>query len=455
MATKTARPPGPKLSSLGALRRFRDDPIGLLQEAARYGDVAYLQLPRFPAYLLNHPDYVQDVLVSGSHDVMKGPTIQGSKLLLGESVLTTEGDVHKRQRRVIGPIFHRERINGYGAVIVERALRTSDGWRDGQALDVHREMAMLTLSVVAETLFGTDIDAVEASAVGEALSTMLAMFDLVYSPFLPILRRLPLPRTRRFEEARRRLDAIVFRMIEERRARGATGEDLLSLLLRAEDAEAGDSPLSDQEVRDQAMTLFLAGHETTSNALTWTWFLLSQHADAEATLHAELDEALGDHPPVVADIPRLPYTEMVLAESMRMYPPAWAIGRRALANLEIGGLTIPAGSVLVLSQYLVHHDPRWWPDPWAFRPERFTPQARAARPRSAYFPFGAGPRMCVGEPFARMEAVLLIAALAQRWRFQHDPSHLVELQPVITLRPRFGMTMTLERRTSPSANPRR
>jgi len=438
-----SRPPGPPLSRLAALRAFRRDPIGLLSTAATFGDVSYLKLPRFRAYLLNHPDLVRDVLVTGSQGFMKGPSMQAAKLVLGESLLTSEAEYHGRQRRMIQPIFHHDRIEGFADVMVERAVRASDRWRAGEILDVHREMAGLTLAVVGATLFGTDIEAEETRSVGQALALQLSMFGRVFSPLFQLSMRLPLPSNRRFERSKAALHAVMDRMIARRRSSGAAGEDVLSLLLRAQEDGAG---MSDAQVRDEAMTLFLAGHETTSNALTWTWYLLSQHEDVEAKLHAELDEVLGGRLPTVADVPRLRLTEMVLTESMRILPPAWAIGRRALVDHHAGSYVVPAGSVVIVSPYLVHHDPRWYEDPEAFVPERWRDEERAGRPRNAYLPFGAGPRMCVGEHFARLEGVLVLATIAQRWRLNLVPGHRVELQPAVTLRPKHGMPMTSDRR---------
>jgi cytochrome P450 len=438
-----SRPPGPPLSRLAALRAFRRDPIGLLSTAATFGDVSYLKLPRFRAYLLNHPDLVRDVLVTGSQGFMKGPSMQAAKLVLGESLLTSEAEYHGRQRRMIQPIFHHDRIEGFADVMVERAVRASDRWRAGEILDVHREMAGLTLAVVGATLFGTDIEAEETRSVGQALALQLSMFGRVFSPLFQLSMRLPLPSNRRFERSKAALHAVMDRMIARRRSSGAAGEDVLSLLLRAQEDGAG---MSDAQVRDEAMTLFLAGHETTSNALTWTWYLLSRHPDVEAKLHAELDEVLGGRLPTVADVPRLRLTEMVLTESMRILPPAWAIGRRALVDHHAGPYVVPAGSVVIVSPYLVHHDPRWYEDPEAFVPERWRDEERAGRPRNVYLPFGAGPRMCVGEHFARLEGVLVLATIAQRWRLDLVPGHRVELQPAVTLRPKHGMAMTADRR---------
>jgi cytochrome P450 len=436
-------PPGPGLSRLAVLRTLRSDAIGLLERAARAGDVVSLSLPRFGAFLLNRPDLVWDVLATRSHDVTKGPTMQAAKRLLGEGLLTSEGAAHQRQRRLIQPIFHHERIDAYGADMVRIGDRTSERWTPDEIVDVHQEMARLTLAVVGRTLFDTDVEAKDARAVGRALNDVLAQFNRVFSPFLPIAERLPLPSTRRFNAAREVFDRTIYGMIERRRAEGASGSDLLSHLLRARDDGAA---MDDEQVRDEAITLFLAGHETTSNALTWTWYLLSQHPEAEDALHDEIDAVFGERPPTVADVGRLPVTGAVLRESMRLYPPAWAIGRRAIADLEADGFRIPSGSVIVVSPWLLHHDRRWWPEPSDFRLDRFTEEAVAARPRHAYLPFGGGPRMCIGEGFALLEATLLLATIARRWRFELDPTQQVALQPVVTLRPRFGMRMRAIRR---------
>ncbi|MGH2650168.1 MAG: cytochrome P450, partial [Actinomycetota bacterium] len=295
-------PPGPELSRLAALRAFRRDPIGLLSQAASFGDISYLNLPRFPAYLLNHPDLVHEVLVTGNQRFMKGPTMQAAKLVLGESLLTSEGDDHRRQRRMIQPIFHHDRIEGLADVIVERAGRASERWRAGEILDIHREMAGLTLAVVVATLFGTDIEDEETRSVGQALALQLSMFGRVFSPLFRLSMRLPLPANRRFERSKAALDAVIDRMIAGRRSTGATGEDVLSLLIRAQEDGAG---MSDAQVRDEAMTLFLAGHETTSNALTWTWYLLATYPDVDRRLQRELDAVLGDRDPVPDDCPGL------------------------------------------------------------------------------------------------------------------------------------------------------
>jgi cytochrome P450 len=433
---RTDLPPGPDIGGLAAFRMLRRDPIGLLSAAAACGDISYLRLPRFPAYLLNDPDLVRDVLLGSNHGYRKGPTMQAAKRILGESLLTTEGEVHRRQRRLIQPLFHHERIATYAGDMVSLATRAADRWRPGEVVDVHREMARLTLGVVGRTLFDVDVESNEANEITAALGATLDQFDRVFSPLLPVTERLPLPSTRRFRAARELFDRLVYEMIARRRAEGAAGEDLLSLMLRAQDGVAG---MSDEQVRDEAVTLFLAGHETTSNALTWTWYLLSEHHGIREAWQHELDAVLGARPPTMADLPHLPLTDAVLHESIRLYPPAWAIGRTATEPREAGGFTIPGGATVVVSPWLLHRDARWFPEPLEFSPRRWP---AGPNPRHAYVPFGAGPRVCIGEPFAWMEAALLLATIGQRWTLDHVASHTVELQPVITLRPKTGMPMT-------------
>jgi cytochrome P450 len=437
-----AEPPGPRGSPLAALRALRRDPIAFLERVSAYGDVAHVRLPRTSLYVLNHPDLVHLVLVERHHDVRKGPTMDAAKRMLGESVLTSNGPAHLERRRMLQPIFHHARIGTYASVMVDRAERAGAGWSDGQVLDVHAEMARLTLAIVARTLFGVDLEDDRAKEIGAALTEVLAQYDRALSPWLRVTERLPLPANRRFARARTLFDETLYGLIRERRAADEPGDDLLSLLLTAEDDGAR---LTDEQVRDEAITLFLAGHETTANALTWTWYLLARTPQVAEALHAELDDVLGGRPPGTADVPALPYADAVIREAMRCYPPAWAIGRRVVADLDAGGNRIPAGSVVIVSPWLLHHDARWWPEPQAFRPERWLVED-PARPRHAYLPFGAGPRMCIGEGFASLEAVLVLATIARSWSFDLDPTHRVELQPVVTLRPRGGMPMVARRR---------
>jgi cytochrome P450 len=440
--------PTADLSPLAALRAFRSDPLGLLRRLATLGDAVRLRVPGSDAYLLNHPDLVRDVLVTEHRAFHKGPTIQAAKMLLGESLLTSEDEPHLRRRRLIQPMFHHERIAGYGDTMVRRAEEAAGRWREGEEIDAHAEMASLTLAIVGETLFGSDVDAESSARVTHALTETLSMFDRVYSPVFRLLVRLPTPTMRRYRRVESDLNGVIGELIARRRAEGTDGEDLLSLLLRAREDGAS---MSDDQVRDEALTLFLAGHETTANALAWTWWLLSENPDVERGLHAELDEALGGRSPGVDDLRRLPFTRAVLSESIRLRPPAWAIGRRAIRDVRIGDVAIAAGSIVVVSPWLLHHDERWWPEPLVFRPERWTATTPPDRPRFAYVPFGGGPRLCVGEPFAWMEGVLLLATIAGRWRLRLGPNAVVEPQAVVTLRPRRGLPMVPERRARHAA----
>lgn len=389
------------------------------------------------------PEGSSNVLVTRQHDFSKSRALQWAKLFLGEGLLTSEGEFHTRQRRLAQPAFHRQRIGGYGADMVRRAVETRERWVAGDVLDLDGEMMRLTLAIVSTSLFGTDV-AVTASEIREDLSTIISLFPRFSLPLFGLIQKLPLPSNARFDRAVGRLDGIVHRLIAERRAAGGDRGDLLSMLLLAQDAEGDGGGMSDRQLRDEVVTLLLAGHETTSNALTWTWYLLSQNPGVEARWREEMRTVLDGRPPAFEDLPALKYTEMVLAESMRLFPPAWGIGRRALRDVAVGGFKVAAGAILALSPYVVHRDERFWPDPLRFDPERFTPEARAARARFAYFPFGGGARSCIGESFAWMEGVLLLAAIGQRWRLRLAPGHPVEPQALITLRPRYGMRMIAE-----------
>jgi cytochrome P450 len=334
------------------------------------------------------------------------------------------------------------------------ARRRADRWTDGAELDVAREMAAYTLAVVGKTLFDADIEA-EAHEIGEALGTAIATFNLTVLPWGELLLRLPLPIARRFRRARARLDTTIYELIARRRASGDDRGDLLSMLLLAHDTEGDGAGMSDLQLRDEAMTLLLAGHETTANALTWAWYLLSGAPEVEARLHTEVD-AIGDRPLGADDLARLPYTRAVLAETMRLYPPAWIVGRRSLDAYRVGGHLLAPRTVVLMSQWIVHRDPRWWPDAESFQPERWLPGGSAtdaARPKFSYFPFGAGTRVCIGEQFAWMEGVLALATFARRWRLRLAADQRVEPQPIVTLRAKHGMRMVAERRRSTPVDP--
>lgn len=451
---KLLRPPGPRRNNpLLGLLAYRRGRLGFLQNLARrYGDICYFAIGSQRTYLLNHPDLIKEVLITNSQNFLKGPALQRSKRLLGEGLLTSEGEVHRRQRRLAQPAFHRARVEAYATVMTEYTARTLAGWHDGQTLDLAEEMMALTLAIVGKTLFDADIEA-EAGEVGEAIAGMLQATDTssLSSIVIDVLKKLPVVRSRsgakataKFESAKARLDALIYRLIDERRRSGDRG-DLISMLLLAQDEDDG-SRMSDLQLRDEAMTIFMTGHETTAVTLAWTFYLLSQYPDVEAKLHAEIDEVLDGRKPSMMDVARLPYTEMVLSETMRVYPPAWALQRSVLNDCEIGGYFVPKGSMVLMSQYVMHHDPRYFPDPERFDPERWTQPARDSRPQFSYFPFGGGLRRCIGDAFAMMEATLLLAQLAGAWQMRLEPGHVVALQPVMSLRPKHGMRMILKGR---------
>jgi len=459
-------PPGPKLSLVDALvyRPGRGNPLEFFHQIARtYGDLASYRMAGELLFLVNDPALIKDILVTNARNFTKSRGLERTRRLLGNGLLTSEGAFHLRQRRLMQPAFHRDRIAAYGRTMVEYADRMRRSWIDGATLDVAREMNRLTLSIVGKTLFDTDVEA-DAATVGEALTGVIESFWMMMLPFADLLEMLPVPKLRRARAARARLDAIIYRLIAEHRASGRDHGDLLSMLLTAQEEEEpteSDSParsandiarrrsegaMTDRQVRDEAMTIFLAGHETTANALTWTWYLLSGASDARAKLQEEVDRVLQGRLPEVGDIASLPYVERVVTESMRLYPPAWLIGRRAIAEYPIGALVAPARSILIMSPYIMQRDPRYYADPERFDPDRWTPAFRASLPRFAYFPFGGGPRQCIGESFAWMELMLIVATIAQRWDLQLVPGHPVVLQPLITLRAKHGMRMVVRSR---------
>ncbi|HJQ69284.1 MAG TPA: cytochrome P450 [Blastocatellia bacterium] len=453
MSART-HPPGPKGKPVvGNLLDFRRDPLGFLLAAARqHGDIVHLQFGPQAIYLINNPDYIRDVLVANNRNFIKSRGLQLAKRFLGEGLLTSEGEFHRRQRRLSQPAFHRQRMNAYAKVMAEYGAMLRDRWRDGETVDIAQEMMRVTLAIVGKTLFDADVES-EAAEIRTALTDIMQLFNRVTSPFPNLLMKLPLPSNFRFLKASRRLDATIYRIINEHRATGADRGDLLSMLLIAQDEEGDGGSMTDLQLRDEAMTIFLAGHETTANALAWTWYLLAGHAEVEARLHEEIDRELGGRLPTADDFARLKYTEMVLAEAMRLYPPAWTMGRQALNDYPIENFVVPAGSIILMSPWVMHHDERYYPDPFRFDPERWRPGSREARPKFSYFPFGGGPRVCIGEGFAWMEGVLLIATIAQRWRMRLAEGEKVEPRPMITLRPRRGIRMTLERRDAIRSKP--
>ncbi|MEO5720472.1 MAG: cytochrome P450 [Chthoniobacterales bacterium] len=430
------RPPGPSDDPPGTnLYAMRRDPLEFFSRLAReYGDIVRFRLGDHPhdLFLVNHPDFIREVLVAQDRSFSKWFSVERIKEVLGDGLFVSEGEVHMRQRRLAQPFFHRERIASYADQMSALALRLRERWQPDAVVDICAEMNWLAMMIVASTLFGADIEH-EAEEIRAALSEILDQFE-----------RSILPQADRadFEAALRRLDDAVYRIIQERRATGEDHGDLLSMLLVAQDEEDGGR-MSDLQVRDEAMTIFLAGHETSANAMAWSWYLLAQHPEVEAQLHAEVDAVLQGRAPRMDDVPRLPVTARIFSEALRLYPPLWAIGRRALQDCVVGGYPIPKGSVVLLSSYVTQRDARWFPEPAKFDPERWTAEARAARPKYSYFPFSAGSRSCLGEAFASMEGVLCLAALAQKWRLEIMPKHPIALQPQLTLRARHGIKMRL------------
>jgi cytochrome P450 len=416
-----------------------------------YGDVVRISFLNQEGYLLNHPDGVKHILqnhhLQYSKDVY---ALKFLKALLGEGLLTNEGASWLAQRRLMQPAFHRKRLSALSTVMTDATCAMLERWHGiaqrGEVLDVAQEMMQLTLRNVGLALLSRDLSN-EMNRLGQAFATYRTLLmQYLYTPFPPL--GVPTPRNRRLQATIRELDTIIEGIISERRKQNTVTGDLLSILLQARDEETGEG-MTDRQVRDEVMTLLLAGHETTATALTWTWYLLSQYPKVEDRLHTELDQVLAGQPPTVEQLPRLPYTRMILEETLRLYPPTFSLSRRALADDEIGGYALPAKSTILLCPYTTHRHPAFWEDPDEFNPERFQPERAAGRPHFAYFPFGGGPRQCIGNQFALMEAQLILATIAQRYRLRLASQHSVEAEVVLTIRPRHGLPMTLQSAEQP------
>jgi cytochrome P450 len=440
-------PPGPGVNLLMSVLKQKKwvDPLAHFKYLAEnYGDIAHYKLGRRHILFLNHPDYIREVLVVQHANFVKERTQQRAKLLLGEGMITADGATHKQQRQAAAPAFHRQKIGAHATEIVRRTALLRERWGDAEAHDIHLEMMTLGLGIIGATIFSTDLGD-EVDALNRAMADIMDVYNaVVLLPGIRLLLQIPFTPLRRFVHARRKLHAAVDKLIASHRHRGAdtAGTDLLAMLLEAQKTFGW----SDDHVRDQVVTVILAGYETTAIALTWTWYLLSQNTGAEARMHEELDRVLGGRLPNYEDLPQLRYTEMVMAEALRLYPPAWAMGRLSLKSFQLGEFRLPAGTTVIASQYILHRDARFFADPLRFDPERHTTEAKAARTKGAYCPFGMGPRQCIGEAFAWMEGVLILATLAQRWKLRHDDRHEVIAEALFTLRPRNGMPMTVQAR---------
>jgi cytochrome P450 len=440
------RPPGPKGGYFSASSAyFRRDQLGFYESCARdYGDIVATRMGPYRIVLVYHPDAIEELLVARHRDFIKSPGVRLLRPLLGDGLLLSENETWLRQRRLIQPAFHRQRVAGYGDVMTTLAERYVSGWKAGDTLDVHAEMMALTQAIVAKTLFDADVsdeahDAIRAAKVlAEDFGARLRSFRLI--PYW-----MPTPRNLRSRRAVRRLDDLVHRIIAARQHTQEDRGDLLSMLVHAQDADDG-TRMTAQQLRDEVMTIFMAGHETTAVALSWTWYLLAQHPDADARLAAEVGGVLGDRPAAMADLPRLRYAEMVVSESMRLYPPAYGLGRQAARATELAGHPIAVGDIVIVPTWVVHRDRRWFDDPEAFRPERWENGLAQRLPRYAYFPFGGGPRQCIGNGFAMMEAILVVAAIAKRFRLSLVPGQHITPTPYVTGRPEPGPRVLLARR---------
>jgi cytochrome P450 len=443
-------PPGPKSHPiLGVMPEFNRDTLSFITRCRDYGDVVRTRFFYITCYFLYNPDDIEYVLSTNAKNFIKSMSVRSNFFhrLIGNGLLTSEGDFWRRQRRLAQPAFHRQRISSYGDVMVEYAERMTSSWQQGETRDVHRDMMRLTLEIVAKTLFNADVSG-DADRVGTILSEIVKPFASQATLKWILDNRLPTPAHRRFHRLAKQMDGIVYRIIDERRASGRDEGDLLSILLQAQDEDG--SQMTDQQLRDEVITLFLAGHETTALTLSWAWYLLALNPEAESRFHKELETVLLGRAPTFSDLPQLKYTEMIAKESMRLYPPAYGVGREAIEECEIGGFHVPAKTQIFAFQWATQRDPRYFDEPEKFNPDRWTEEFADSLPKYAYFPFGGGPRACIGNTFAMMEIVLVLATIGQRFRLSLAPDHEVTLLPAMSLRPRTGIQVIVEHRRMPA-----
>jgi len=437
-------PPGPPPNLIRSLfGAMQQNPLDYFTAMAqKYGDVSGMRIGKFRSLFINHPDLIEDVLVNNARKYHKGRILRANKYLFGEGLLTSEGDFWLRQRRLAQPAFHRARVNAYAATMAEYTEQLIATWRNGEERDIHEEMMQLALRIVSKTLFDADVTR-DAKEVGETLDVLL---DIAANFGRTILVPLwvPSPRNIRAKLGIKRLEKVIYRIIADRRASGRDAGDLLSILLQAQDEDG--MHMNDRQLRDETITLFLAGHETTANTLAWTWWLLAQNPAVEKKFHDELDDVLRGRAPDVDDLPKLAYLSNVLTESLRLYPTAWGMARLAAEEHEIAGYPVRRGYGVAFAQWVIHRDARWFDDPLEFRPERWENGLARQLPRFAYFPFGGGPRQCIGNTFALMEASVVLATIGQKFRFVLAPGHKVTPLASITLRPKTGIQVTLAAR---------
>lgn len=442
---------GPKgLPLSGNILAFRRDTLQFIRDAAKeYGDVAHFRFgPKRHIYMLNNPDQIKEVLVTKQAHFRKAKGLQVARAVVGDGILTSEGKKHMRQRRLMQPAFHRDRIAGYGDVMVRQGVELMSEWKDGEVLDIHHDMMKVTLAIITETMFGKTVKE-GSDKIAHAIDVGLKYVSSKATSFIDIPLSVPTRSNREFIESSEVLDKTIYALIEERRKSGESGHtDLLAMLLAARDEDDGQG-MTDEQVRDEVMTIFVAGHETTANTMSWIFYLLATHPDAEQMLHDELKAVLDGRLPTVEDLPKLSYANLIVQETLRLYPAAWVINREVVEEVEIGGHTYEPGDTLMMSQYVMQRMEKYYDDPDAFRPERFEGDLLKRIPAYAYFPFGGGPRVCIGNNFALMEAALLLATIAQQYKLRlAEPEKQVEPEPLVTLRPKNGLMMRLEKRGS-------
>ncbi|MDE2027610.1 MAG: cytochrome P450 [Candidatus Omnitrophica bacterium] len=439
-------PPGPSsISSIGAYLKLFQDPLSFLMQASRkYGDICCMRLGARQDYLINHPELIKQVILSP--EIYERSTSRALRKIMGKGLLTADLESHSQQKRCLQPAFQKQGMLEYASTICTMVEQFNHTLEEQETIDVAKAMNHLALEIVVRTLLGVEMSRQEEQII-EAIETIKCLTDQKKSAFIdPLLSKLPLPQSIAYQKACQCLDQKVYEIIQKKREQPLQGCDLVTTLLKAMDIQ--DCPfLSDQLVRDEVMTMFMAGHETVASAMTWTWYLLSQNHEVEKHFHAELDEILGEGPIQAEHVAKLPYTRKILLESMRIYPPVWLIVRHPLVDTQLGGYTIPAGSYVHLCQYTMHRDPRYFPDPEKFDPERWTPEAVAKRPKFSYFPFGGGKRQCIGEAFAMTEGIIVLASLGRKWVLRQVSKDPIRLDPLITLRPRNGLRMGLKKRS--------
>lgn len=440
----SARPPGPKGHFLvGSLPEIQRDELDFLMKQVReHGNVVFLRVVNHPVFILSNPRDIETVLVSKSSNFIKSVFLRESKALFGDGLLTSDGPLWQKQRRLLQPAFHHDHVLAFTQPMIESAQKMLATWHDGEERDVHMDMTRLTLEIIAKVLFGDEITS-DADEACDAFLAFFKQYDNRFGLYL-IPEWLPTPENLRYRSAIKRLDKIVLKLIRRKSAHNGDSHDMLSTLLHPKDKDGG--VMSERQMRDEMMTLFFTGHETTALALSWTFYLLGKNPEAEQKLWEEVDRVLEGRTPTYQDLARLPYLEMVFKESLRLYPPAFGVVREALKDCEIGGYQVPRGATLAIFQWAVHRDPRYFDRPEEFIPERWENDFAKTLPRCAYFPFGAGPRVCIGNTFAQAEVPLLLAMIAQKYQLQLVPSHRVSIAASLTLRPWKGIRVTLKKR---------